>query len=60
MSVRWVWVFLDLPEGDFAESLRFWQAVTRTEASAPRGDAGQFVTLLPAEGAPWVKAQRVA
>jgi hypothetical protein len=59
MSVRWAWVFLDLPEDGFETSLAFWQAVTRTELSPRRGLAGEFVTLLPAQGDPWVKVQRV-
>ena len=59
MRVRWVWAFLDLPEPGFEESVEFWRAVTRTRVSARRGDEGQFATLLPQQGDPWVKVQRV-
>ena len=59
MDVRWVWVFLDLPEEGFEEAVRFWGAVTGSTLSSPRGDRGQFATLLPAEGDAWVKVQRL-
>ena len=59
MRVRWVWVFLDLPEDGFHLAVEFWRAVTRTGVSAWRGDRGQFATLLPEQGDAWVKVQRV-
>jgi hypothetical protein len=59
VRVRWVWAFLDLPEEGFEAAVEFWRAVTRTSLSPWRGDRGQFATLRPAEGDPWVKVQRV-
>jgi hypothetical protein len=59
VRVRWVWVFLDLPEAGSEVAVEFWRAVTRTTVSAWRGDHGQFSTLLPAQGDAWVKVQRV-
>jgi hypothetical protein len=59
MSVRWVWLFLDLPEEGFDSAVEFWRQVTRTELSAWRGQHAEFATLLPAEGDPWLKVQRV-
>lgn len=59
MKVVWAWVFLDLPEEGFGEQLDFWQQVTRTSLSPWRGELEQFTTLLPADGDPWVKVQRV-
>jgi len=59
VRIRWVWVFLDLPEDGFEESVGFWRAVTRTAVSPWRGDHDEFATLLPAQGDPWVKVQRV-
>ena len=59
MQVAWAWVFLDLSEDGFAEQLAFWQQVTRTTLSPWRGEHGEFATLLPAEGDPWVTVQRV-
>jgi hypothetical protein len=59
MTVRWVWLFLDLPEREFEVALAFWREVARSEVSAWRGDYREFATLLPAEGDPWLKVQRV-
>ncbi|KQU64691.1 VOC family protein [Phycicoccus sp. Root101] len=59
MEVTWAWVFLDLPPDGFDEQLGFWQQVTRSTLSPWRGGRGEFATLLPAEGDPWVKVQRV-
>lgn len=57
--VRWTWVFLDLPDGDADEAVPFWLAVTRATLSPWRGDRSEFATLLPADGDPWLKVQRV-
>jgi glyoxalase superfamily protein len=59
MTVRWVWVFLDLPEREFETSLAFWREVARSDVSPWRGQYREFATLLPAEGEPWLKVQRV-
>lgn len=59
MSVRWVWLFLDLPEQDFDTTVEFWRQVTRSDLSPWRGQHGEFATFLPAEGDPWLKVQRV-
>lgn len=59
MTVRWVWMFLDLPERDFDTALAFWREVTRSDVSPWRGQYREFATLLPAEGDPWLKVQRV-
>ena len=59
MTVRWVWVFLDLPQDDFERAVGFWRHVTGCRLSEFRGDRGQFATLLPARGDAWVKVQRV-
>jgi hypothetical protein len=57
--VRWTCAFIDRPRRDTGPALGFWTAVTGTKASAPRGDGGEFVTLLPDAGDPCVKAQGV-
>ncbi|GAA0804176.1 VOC family protein [Spirilliplanes yamanashiensis] len=59
MSVRWVYAFADRPAEAFGAACEFWTTVTDTRASAPRGDDGEFVTLLPAEGDAFLKAQAV-
>lgn len=58
-SIRWAWIFLDTPAVDAAESWRFWADVTGSSLAPPRGDDGEFSTLLPAAGGPWVKLQAV-
>ncbi|WP_380167697.1 VOC family protein [Jannaschia sp. R86511] len=65
--VSWVWLFLDLPDGprddpttsEVEVALEFWCAVTGSTASPWRGAHGEFTTLQPAQGDPWVKVQRV-
>ncbi|MFD5819462.1 VOC family protein [Streptomyces sp. NPDC127038] len=57
--VRWTHVFVDRPAADLGTALGFWTAVTGTEPSEPRGERGEFVTLLPGEGDACVKAQGV-
>ncbi|MET7681031.1 VOC family protein [Streptomyces sp. NPDC005423] len=61
MSIRWTYVFVDRPVGLLAPARDFWTAATATRLSEPRGERGEFGTLLPrAEGAdPWVKVQGV-
>jgi Glyoxalase-like domain len=54
-----MWAFLDLPEVGFEEAVRFWCTVTGSTLSGRRGDEGQFATLLPPDGDPWVKVQRL-
>lgn len=53
--------FLDFP-GDppalFERGCSFWQAVTATTLSPPRGRSGEFVTLVPLAGDAFVRAQR--
>ncbi|AVV40541.1 VOC family protein [Streptomyces sp. ID05-04B] len=50
-AVRWTYAFVDRPAALFEGACAFWTAVTDTEPSGPRGDAGEFVTLLPRGGA---------
>lgn len=55
----WIQVFLDTPAPAFEEAAAFWSAVTGWPASERRGEDGQFLTLLPAAGSPYVKVQAV-
>ncbi len=55
----WLHLFLDVPARHWAAATRFWAAATGGTISAARGATGQFVTLLPAHGDPWVKLQRI-
>ncbi|MFF9057842.1 VOC family protein [Streptomyces sp. NPDC014882] len=58
--VRWTYAFLDRPAERFERACAFWTAVTGTVLSEPRGDGGEFVTLLPEGADACVKAQAVA
>jgi hypothetical protein len=57
-SVSWVTAFLDVPPGLRDEVVRFWSAVTASTESPPRGEEGEFVSLLPEQGDPFLAVQR--
>lgn len=57
--VRWLTAFLDLPASTFDASASFWCAVTASTLSAPRGEHGEFASLVPATGGdPHLRVQR--
>ena len=58
-GVRWITAFLDLPADEFDVGTRFWQSVTGSGLSPLRGEHEEFVTLVPRDGGPYLKAQRV-
>ncbi|WEP00216.1 VOC family protein [Streptomyces sp. FXJ1.172] len=63
MIIRWTYAFVDRPAARLPEARAFWAAVTGTRPSEPRGEQGEFMTLLPdaGEGADaCVKLQGVA
>ena len=59
MAIRWLTAFIDMPSERFAAGCSFWQEVTATTLSAPRGTSGEFATLVPAEGDAYLRAQRL-
>jgi hypothetical protein len=59
MTIRWTYAFVDRPAAGFGAACDFWTAVTGTRLSEPRGDRGEFVTLLPESGDACVKVQGV-
>ncbi|MFI9548975.1 VOC family protein [Streptomyces sp. NPDC052016] len=59
MRIRWTYAFVDRPAERFEPARSFWTAVTDTRPSAPRGDEGEFVTLLPDGADACVKGQGV-
>jgi hypothetical protein len=59
MVVRWLTAFLDRPSPSFDSALRFWSAVTRSTLSPPRGETSGFATLIPPDGDPYLRVQRV-
>lgn len=56
--IRWTTAFVDMPPASFEAGVAFWQRVTGTERSAPRGPAEQFATLLPGDGDGYLRVQR--
>ena len=50
--------FVDLPDDRFDLGVSFWMNVTQAGLSAPRGADGQFATLVPPDGDPYVRVQR--
>jgi hypothetical protein len=55
----WLTAFLDLTADEHAEASAFWAAVTGWATSSPRGPEGEFATLLPPDGDPYLKLQRL-
>ncbi|KJK10363.1 hypothetical protein UB45_18520 [Terrabacter sp. 28] len=58
-TVSWVTAFLDLPPQVHEAGSRFWTGVTGYAVSPPRGDEGEFATLVPPDGDPFLKLQRI-
>jgi len=59
VTVVWTTLFLDLPDDRFDAGVAFWRAATATGLSAPRGDRGQFATLVPPDGDAFLRVQRL-
>ncbi|MFJ1806217.1 MULTISPECIES: VOC family protein [unclassified Streptomyces] len=57
--VLWTYAFVDRPARHFERACDFWTAVTETSLSEPRGEQGEFVTLLPKDADAGVKVQAV-
>jgi len=55
----WITAFLDLPAAEFDAAMAFWRAVTGYDLSAPRGETGEFATLVPPTGDAHLRVQRV-
>jgi hypothetical protein len=59
LAIRWTTVFLDYPGDVHPAGEAFWAAVTGSTRSARRGDRDQFATLLPPDGDPYLRVQRL-
>lgn len=59
MEIRWLTVFVDQPSAAFDRGTRFWQDVTGSGRSPLRGDDEEFATLLPPNGDPSIRVQRL-
>ncbi|RNL80380.1 VOC family protein [Nocardioides marmorisolisilvae] len=58
MPPTWITAFLDFPTGSWENGVRFWRDVTASGLSPVRGADGEFATLLPATGEPFLRVQR--
>jgi hypothetical protein len=59
-ATPWLDVFLDVPGPVAADVRAFWSAVTGWTESSPRGDRGQFRSLLPPAGRACLRVQELA
>jgi hypothetical protein len=58
MTVRWTTGFLDFPVAAFERGCSFWPEATGYSLSPPRGAWGEFATLQPKQGQPYLRVQR--
>jgi predicted enzyme related to lactoylglutathione lyase len=59
MAIRWTTAFWDYPAEDFETGIAFWLKATDSTMSERRGPDGEFATLIPAEGDPYLRVQRI-
>ena len=59
VNIRWITAFIDRPAVSFEADVAFWASVTRSTVSPRRGDRDEFATLLPPDGDPYLRVQRV-
>lgn len=55
----WVTAFLDFAAPDFERGVVFWAEVSGSRVSSPRGDEGEFATLVPRDGDDHLRVQRL-
>lgn len=55
----WLTAFIDYPAAEFDRGREFWTRVTGWPESATRGDHDEFVSLLPPDGADYLRLQRL-
>ena len=58
-DIRWMTAMLDSPPESADASQTFWLGVTGARLSPPRGPREEFTSLLPTDGDPTLKLQRV-
>jgi hypothetical protein len=59
MAIGWMTGFLDFPVPVFEAGSDFWHGVTGYRKSPPRGPGGDFATLVPGDGDPYLRVQRI-
>lgn len=60
IEVSWLSAFIDYRADSYDPGISYWSAVTGFRVSAPRGETGEFVSLLPPEGDNYLRIQRRA
>src|SRR5687768_9154462 len=55
----WLTAFIDLPPTTFEAGAAFWLAATDSSLSSRRGESGEFASVLPRAGDPWLRFQRL-
>lgn len=58
-DIFWTSAFLDFAPSGFEPGVRFWADVTGYAVSPPRGDDGEFATLVPPAGDDFLRVQRL-
>jgi len=51
--------FLDLAPDEYDEAVSFWRAATGSSLSSPRGEHGEFASLVPPSGDDHLRVQRL-
>ncbi len=59
MSPVWITAFLDFAADAYEDGVRFWSEVTGYDVSPRRGATGEFATLVPGDGDPFLRVQRL-
>jgi Glyoxalase-like domain len=57
--IEWVDAFVDVPTALATDFRAFWSSVTGWPESSPRGDRGQFRSLLPPQGSAYLRIQEL-
>ncbi len=60
MEIRWLTAFIDMPEHLFDVGATFWEGVTGSRRTQMRGEHEEFATLVPPDGDPYLRVQRIA
>lgn len=59
IAIRWLTAVIDLAPQEYDRGLAIWSRLTGYRVSRGSGRSGELVTLLPAEGEPFLKVQRL-
>jgi hypothetical protein len=59
VQIHWMTLFLDFPAEEFDAGVDYWSKVTGTHRSEQRGGENEFATLVPNQGHPYLRVQRL-